>query len=89
MENLSHLHELLQERGAAERVIFDLGLVRDLSYYTGSVFEVYDPSIGAPIGGGGRYDDLMGQLGRPMPAVGFQIGVSQLHEALATGERTA
>ena len=87
-EGLRRVHNALAP-DIAERVIFDLGLVRDLTYYTGSVFEVYDPSIGAPIGGGGRYDDLMGQLGRPMPAVGFQIGVSQLHEALATAERGA
>jgi ATP phosphoribosyltransferase regulatory subunit len=72
----------------AERVIFDLGLVLDLDYYTGAVFEVYDAALGAPIAGGGRYDELMGRFGRPMPAVGFQIGVSQLHEALATRERS-
>ncbi|MCW3011294.1 MAG: phosphoribosyltransferase regulatory subunit [Solirubrobacterales bacterium] len=71
----------------ATRVIFDLGLVRDLDYYTGAVFEVYDASIGTPIGGGGRYDELMGQLGRPMPAVGFAVGVDVLHEALAAEER--
>ena len=51
----------------AERVIFDLGLIRDLDYYTGAVFEVYDAALGAPLGGGGRYDDLLGAL-RPRPA---------------------
>ena len=71
----------------AARVIFDLGLVRDLHYYTGAVFEVYDPAMGTPIGGGGRYDELMGQLGRPMPAVGFAVGVEAVHEALAAEER--
>ena len=55
------MHELL-EPGVAERVIFDLGLVRNIGYYTGAVFEVYDPALGAPIGGGGRYDDLLGAL---------------------------
>ncbi len=71
----------------AARVIFDLGLVRDLGYYTGSVFEVYDASIGKPLGGGGRYDELMGQLGRPLPAVGFALGIDALHEAIANEER--
>ena len=42
-------------RASRERVIFDLGLVRDLGYYTGAVFQVYDPALGVPIGGGGRY----------------------------------
>ena len=77
----------LLEPAVAERVIFDLGLVRDLGYYTGAVFEVYDPALGAPIGGGGRYDDLLGRFGRPLPAVGFALGVDRLHIALAGEER--
>ena len=48
----------------ADRVIFDLGLVRELGYYTGAVFEVYDPAVGFALGGGGRYDDLIGRFGR-------------------------
>jgi len=65
-----------------ERVILDLGLVRDLDYYTGAVFEVYDPEVGTPIGGGGRYDELVGCFGRDLPAVGFGLYVEQLHAAL-------
>ncbi len=64
VESLRALHELLAERGVAERVIFDLGLVRELGYYTGAVFEVYDPAVGFALGGGGRYDDLLGRFGR-------------------------
>lgn len=85
-DGLRNVHTAL-DADIAERVIFDLGLVRDLGYYTGSVFEVYDASIGTPIGGGGRYDDLMEQLGRPLPAVGFALGVEALHEAIANEER--
>jgi ATP phosphoribosyltransferase regulatory subunit len=76
------------EPAASERVIFDLGLVRDLGYYTGAVFEVYDPALGVPLGGGGRYDDLLGRFGRPLPAVGFALNVERLHIAL-TGEERA
>ncbi|HEX5225385.1 MAG TPA: ATP phosphoribosyltransferase regulatory subunit [Solirubrobacteraceae bacterium] len=72
---------------AAERVIFDLGLIRNIGYYTGAVFEVYDPALGAPIGGGGRYDELLGRYGRSLPAVGFALGVDRLHHALAGEER--
>ena len=54
----------LDRRGLADRVIFDLGLVRDLGYYTGAIFEVYDPALGHVIGGGGRYDELLGRFGR-------------------------
>jgi ATP phosphoribosyltransferase regulatory subunit len=71
----------------AERVILDLGLVRSIGYYTGAIFEVYDPALGAPIGGGGRYDELLGRFGRSLPAVGFALGVERLHIALAGEER--
>jgi ATP phosphoribosyltransferase regulatory subunit len=83
---LRRVHELL-EPAVAERVIFDLGLVRNIGYYTGAVFEVYDPALGAPIGGGGRYDDLLGRFGRALPAVGFALEVDRLHIALAGEER--
>jgi ATP phosphoribosyltransferase regulatory subunit len=78
------VHELLEPQ-AAGRVIFDLGLTRELGYYTGGVFEVYDPALGGPIGRGGRYDELLGRFGRPLPAVGFAFTVERLHIAL-TGE---
>jgi ATP phosphoribosyltransferase regulatory subunit len=83
---LRRVYELL-EPAVAERVIFDLGLVRNIGYYTGAVFEVYDPALGAPLGGGGRYDELLGRFGREMPAVGFALGVDRLHMALAGEER--
>jgi ATP phosphoribosyltransferase regulatory subunit len=84
--NMRGVHSLL-DPAVAERVIFDLGLVRNIGYYTGAVFEVYDPALGAPIGGGGRYDELLGRFGRSLPAVGFAIGVERLHIALAGEER--
>ena len=79
---LRAVHDGLPE-AARERIIFDLGLARSLGYYTGAVFDVYDPALGVPIGGGGRYDDLLGRFGRPLPAVGFALGVERLHMALA------
>jgi len=81
---LSGLYELLAPE-VAERVIFDLGLVRKMGYYTGPVFDVYDPALGAPLGGGGHYDDLLGRFGRHLPAVGFALTIDRLHIAL-TGE---
>jgi ATP phosphoribosyltransferase regulatory subunit len=80
------VHELLAP-SVAERVIFDLGLIRNIGYYTGAVFEVYDPALGEPIGGGGRYDELLGRFGRSMPAVGFALNVDPLHRALAGEEQ--
>jgi ATP phosphoribosyltransferase regulatory subunit len=77
----------LAQRGLADRVIFDLGLIRDLGYYTGAIFEVYDPALGHVIGGGGRYDDLLGRFGRPLPACGFALYVERMHVAQAEEER--
>jgi ATP phosphoribosyltransferase regulatory subunit len=80
------VHQLLAAE-VAERIIFDLGLVRSLGYYTGAVFQVYDPAHGVPIGSGGRYDELLASFGRPLPAVGFALGVERLHIALTGEER--
>ncbi len=80
------VHALLAPE-VAERVIFDLGLVRSLGYYTGAVFQVYDPAYGVPIGSGGRYDELLAGFGRPLPAVGFALGVERVHIALTGEER--
>jgi ATP phosphoribosyltransferase regulatory subunit len=79
--------EGIARRGISERVMFDLGLVRDLGYYTGAIFEVYDPALGHVIGGGGRYDDLLARFGRPLPACGFALYVERLHVAQAEEER--
>jgi ATP phosphoribosyltransferase regulatory subunit len=83
---MRRVHGLL-DPAVADRIIFDLGLVRNIGYYTGAVFEVYDPALGAPIGGGGRYDELLARFGRRLPAVGFALGVDRLHIALAGEER--
>jgi ATP phosphoribosyltransferase regulatory subunit len=77
----------LERRGISDRVIFDLGLVRDLGYYTGAIFEVYDPALGHVIGGGGRYDDLLARFGRRLPACGFALYVERMHVAQAEEER--
>jgi ATP phosphoribosyltransferase regulatory subunit len=86
VSGMREVHELLPPQ-VAERVIFDLGLLRSIGYYTGAVFEVYDPALGAPLGGGGRYDELLGRFGRSLPAVGFALGIDRLHIALAGEER--
>jgi ATP phosphoribosyltransferase regulatory subunit len=78
--DLRAVHDLLAPEVAA-RVIFDLGLIRSLGYYTGAVFEVYDTALGSPIGGGGRYDDLLGRFGRELPACGWALNVERLHLA--------
>jgi ATP phosphoribosyltransferase regulatory subunit len=86
---LAAVYEALNERGVGDRVQLDFGLLRDLGYYTGAILEVYDPALGHIIGGGGRYDELMGRFGRPMPAAGFALYLERLHIAQAEEERIA
>ncbi len=56
---------------------------------TGQGYYVYDPALGVPIGGGGRYDDLLGRFGRSLPAVGFALTIDRLHIALTGEEKVA
>ncbi|MGH2993583.1 MAG: ATP phosphoribosyltransferase regulatory subunit [Solirubrobacterales bacterium] len=79
--------EALSARGIADRVQLDLGLLRDLGYYTGAILEVYDPALGHILGGGGRYDELMGRFGRDLPAAGFALYLERVHIAQAEEER--
>ena len=55
-------------------MILDLGLVRHMTYYTGAVYEVYDPAVGFTLGGGGRYDDLVGRFGDPAARLRLRPG---------------
>jgi ATP phosphoribosyltransferase regulatory subunit len=71
----------------AARIIFDFGLLRSLGYYTGAVFQIYDPAHGEPLGSGGRYDELLAKFGRPLPAVGFALNVESVHVALMREDR--
>jgi ATP phosphoribosyltransferase regulatory subunit len=86
---LAATYEGLRERGVADRIQLDLGLLRDLGYYSGAIVEVYDPALGQILGGGGRYDELMGRFGRPLPAAGFALHLERVHVAQAAEERLA
>jgi ATP phosphoribosyltransferase regulatory subunit len=68
----------LATAGLGGHLAIDLGEVRGLEYYTGLVFRVYAEGLGFEIGGGGRYDTLLGRFGRPLPAVGFMFGLDRL-----------
>ena len=80
-DNLRACVAEVEKQGLADRVIVDLSLVRDLGYYTGAVFEVLDPAVGFAIGGGGRYDDLLGRFGLPLPACGIALDIHRVHLA--------
>ena len=75
---LTALSSELETLGLGDRVQLDLGEVRGFDYYTGMVFEVYGPGTGLELGGGGRYDSLLGRFGVPWPAVGFSLSLDRL-----------
>jgi ATP phosphoribosyltransferase regulatory subunit len=78
---LGKTYEALVERGATDRVQIDLGLLRDLGYYSGAIFEVYDPALGHILGGGGRYDGFLANFGVDLPAAGFSLYLERVHVA--------
>ncbi|HEX3263463.1 MAG TPA: ATP phosphoribosyltransferase regulatory subunit [Solirubrobacterales bacterium] len=86
-QRLAATYSALSDRGVAGRISLDLGLLRDLGYYTGAILEVYDPAVGHILGGGGRYDELVGRFGRPLPAAGFALYLERVHIAQAEEER--
>ncbi len=69
---------LAKARDLGAELEVDLGEVRGLGYYTGIVFNLYAAGAPRPVGGGGRYDTLLGRFGDPRPAVGFSLELDAL-----------
>jgi histidyl-tRNA synthetase len=64
---------------AAGRIAIDPSLARGLSYYTGAIMEINVPDLAGSLGGGGRYDNLVGMfLGQDVPACGFSLGLERM-----------
>ena len=69
---------LAAARSLGAELEVDLGEVRGLGYYSGIVFNLYAAGAPRPVGGGGRYDNLLGRFGDPRPAVGFSLDLDAL-----------
>ncbi|GAC1338453.1 MAG: ATP phosphoribosyltransferase regulatory subunit [Myxococcales bacterium] len=81
LEALDRLEATLGDaraRGVSSELEVDLGEVRGLGYYTGLVFNLYVEGAARAVGGGGRYDTLLGRFGDPRPAVGFSLDLDAL-----------
>ena len=85
LDRLTSFFELMRENKAENMVVFDISVIRGLGYYTGIVFEGFDASHSLrAIFGGGRYDNLLGDLGgKPATAVGLGFGDVVIAELLA------
>ena len=82
LEHLRSVYRHICSLGFADQVSIDLGIVRDLDYYTGIVFEGFVAEAGFPLAGGGRYDNLLGEFGAAIPATGFALNTEQIILAL-------
>ncbi|WP_400162368.1 ATP phosphoribosyltransferase regulatory subunit [Brevibacillus sp. TJ4] len=78
VETVASLWDALEAYGVTEDLLLDFNLLSNLNYYTGVVFEGYAADLGSPLLGGGRYDHLLAQFGRPAPATGFAIKMDRL-----------
>lgn len=82
-EAAESLREIMDSVGATKssdfEIVFDATLVRGMSYYTGTIFEIAMPEFGGSCGGGGRYDKMVGKFtGNDVPACGFSIGFERI-----------
>lgn len=78
--NLTEIMESVQATRCSDfELVFDPTLVRGMSYYTGTIFEIAMPEFGGSCGGGGRYDKMVGNFtGNNVPACGFSIGFERI-----------
>ena len=82
LDRLAQLYHLLSAAGHRAHLLLDLGEFRGFDYYDGVVFDVFAAGVGAELGGGGRYDHLIGRFGRDLPSTGFALDVDHLFKAV-------
>jgi histidyl-tRNA synthetase len=84
LANLAEIQGLIEGTAAAPHVRADMALARGLSYYTGAIMEINVPDLAGSLGGGGRYDNLVGMfLGQSIPACGFSLGLERILVVMA------
>jgi ATP phosphoribosyltransferase regulatory subunit len=88
VERLRTIVESARKGRVGDELEVDLGEVRGLGYYTGLVFNVYVAGAPGPVGGGGRYDQLLGRFGDARPAVGFSLDIDALAPLVRLGVKS-
>ena len=79
LNDIASLLELTSDTAAGSRLSLTPALARGLSYYTGPIFEVISDEFSGSLGGGGRYDNLVGMFsGKQVPAIGFSLGLERI-----------
>lgn len=89
LDRLTKVYQRLCSAGHQEALFLDLGEFRGFDYYDGVVFDVFTDGVGVELGGGGRYDHLIGRFGRNIPSTGFALNVDRLFQGLnLSGQRS-
>ena len=84
LDNLAAVERLCEATPAGGRPQLDPSLARGLSYYTGAIMEIAVPDLAGSLGGGGRYDNLVGMFrGEQVPACGFSLGIERILVVMA------
>jgi ATP phosphoribosyltransferase regulatory subunit len=88
LDRLTKVYQLLCAAGYQDALFLDLGEFRGFDYYDGVVFDVFAEGVGVELGGGGRYDHLIGRFGRDVPSTGFALNVDRLFRGLGHASPT-
>jgi ATP phosphoribosyltransferase regulatory subunit len=89
LDRLTKVYQLLCSAGYQDLLFLDLGEFRGFDYYDGVVFDVFADGVGVELGGGGRYDHLIGRFGRNIPSTGFALNVDRLFRGLNLSGKTS
>ena len=85
LDRLAQVYRLLEQTGGCGHLLVDLGEFRGFDYYDGVVFDVFTGSLGYELGGGGRYNHLIGRFGTDLPSTGFALDIDRVFAALERG----
>jgi ATP phosphoribosyltransferase regulatory subunit len=85
LKRLAQVYRQLKMTGVQDHILLDLGEFRGFDYYDGVVFDVFTSAFGSEIGGGGRYNHLVGRFGRDLPAIGLGLDLDRVFSALERG----
>lgn len=89
LDAFEQTYDLLVREGLAESIVVDFSVMSSFDYYTGIVVEAYAPGLGAPLGSGGRYDNMLVAYGQSRPAAGFAFSLEQVMAAQTVGAENA
>jgi|LSQX01.2.fsa_nt_gb ATP phosphoribosyltransferase regulatory subunit len=85
LDNLKTVYSILEDYGIGKYISIDLGMIQSMDYYTGIIFKGFTSGIGFPVCGGGRYDGLINNFGKDIPATGVAFGIDRLMSVLKKG----